>query len=262
MAARKKPNYNPKGGIRSASLDPEYKLILEYAQTEGYALPSSDQNVQNSAVMTNLKEIGAWDLIDVLYYWKLEAGLEDFARINWKDPNSFEGYGTSLPTLTAGVGLTGNGTDQVFRTSWQPATDGVNFVLGSMAIGYETVGGNYSGSPWGCRTNSANNLYPNGATTYLNGGSTGGIGGGEIHDNHALHTKTGTTQRRHVGGIFTQDYAYPNGSVTNVEMVIFARNLNGALSQFYNRTLTHWYAGGFGLDPMAADIMAIIDGTY
>ncbi len=97
----------------SVGFDQDYQLVLDYAISQGYTLPSSaQQTVQNDLVIA-VKASGAWDLLDVMYVFK-STGDTNFKKINWKTAgasnNAIEvGTMTWSDTLGAlGTGTSGN----------------------------------------------------------------------------------------------------------------------------------------------------------
>lgn len=110
--------------------DEDYQAILDYAQLQGYTLPSDAQQIIQNQFVLELKEEGIWEDLDLLYVFATDGG-RDFARINWISPGSFTCTETNTPTFTTNEGFTGNGLaagagGSRLNTGWIPGTNGVN----------------------------------------------------------------------------------------------------------------------------------------
>lgn len=80
--------------------------------------PTAARKALINTLINNLVVCGAWDRMDVLYV--LAAADSQAARINWKNPAAFTLSVTGTPTFTADRGYTGNGTDGVLVTGYNP----------------------------------------------------------------------------------------------------------------------------------------------
>jgi hypothetical protein len=97
--------------------DADYQAILDYATTQGYTLPSQTVRDSGNAFVEDLKAIGVWDSLDVLYVFATDGG-RDFAKINWKDPDgNYNCTEVNSPTFTANEGFKGNGTSSYLNTN-------------------------------------------------------------------------------------------------------------------------------------------------
>lgn len=134
---------------------PEYQAILNYATTQGYTLPSAtNQNAQNTLV-ANLKDAGIWTELDVFYNF-LTDGDHNFAKINWKNPGTFQAVGTGHePVYTSLKGFTFNGTTQYLSTGFlsgpKGSQDNISLFSDAFDFGSDTavIGGGFdSVSGW------------------------------------------------------------------------------------------------------------------
>ena len=79
----------------------EYQDILDYATLQGYSLPTYSTQLLQNQLVKDLKDNGNWTDMDIMYV-PAGDGDEDFASINWIDPDgSFN--------LTIGGGMTYSG---------------------------------------------------------------------------------------------------------------------------------------------------------
>jgi hypothetical protein len=144
----------------AATYDSTYQAVLDYADTQGYTLPSlSGQSLQNE-IIVELKNNSIWDKLDLFYLFKTD-GDNDFATLNWVDPSSYKITEVNSPTFTTNVGFMGNGTNAYLNTGWD-ATIGPNFIQ--------------TGATHGVYTSDAGRNRP--ATPSYITGSTGFHGGG------------------------------------------------------------------------------------
>lgn len=99
---------------------PEYMSILTEATTQGYTLPSADQQVKQNLFIQTLKSNGVWDKSDLILVFA-NNGSKEFACINWKNPSGNKATIASSPTFTVNQGFTGNGTNSFINTNYAPS---------------------------------------------------------------------------------------------------------------------------------------------
>lgn len=108
---------NTNGGGDSSGFTPEYQAVLDFGTGESYQLPSGEQQIQQDAMIADLKAAGLWE-DDIGAMWVFATdGDSDFATINWKDPNAFQCTQVNSPTFTPNVGFTGNGSSSYLSTN-------------------------------------------------------------------------------------------------------------------------------------------------
>ena len=98
---------------------PEYMSILTEATTQGYTLPSADQQVKQNLFIQTLKSNGVWDKSDLILV-PANNGSKEFACINWKNPSGVKATLVNSPTWTSNAGFTGNGTSSYILTGYNP----------------------------------------------------------------------------------------------------------------------------------------------
>lgn len=129
-------SYSNTIAVTTLSIEPEYQAILNYAISVGYNLPSSTQQQAGNILVSQLKQLGIWSLIDRLYIYTNDAasGFE-WARINWKNPVSSERSNLiSSPNFDPSYGFGSNGTSSYINTTFNPATSGVNWTSTSNSV--------------------------------------------------------------------------------------------------------------------------------
>lgn len=132
------------------NFDSDYNSILSYASTQGYTAPSSAQQEIQNQLITDLKTSGAWDGLEFFYVFATD-GDRDFAKINWKNPGTYNATEISTPTFTTDIGFTGDGSSTALDTNYVPNTYSVvdDSAMGAwMDIDGTTTGtaiGSYSG---------------------------------------------------------------------------------------------------------------------
>lgn len=111
------------GGV---SFDADYQSVLDYANTQGYTLPSASQQTLQNQLILDLKTAGVWSKLDIFYVFATD-GDSDFASINWKDPNNYKVTQVNSPTFTPNEGFESDGTSAYLDTNWNLSTDTVNY---------------------------------------------------------------------------------------------------------------------------------------
>lgn len=114
--------------------DTDYQNILDYADSQGYSLPSNSQQLLQNQLILDLKASGIWNELDLLYVFATD-GDRDFAKINWINPGSFT---PSEPSgslaFTINQGFTGNGTSTYFNTGWIASTHAVKYTQNNASV--------------------------------------------------------------------------------------------------------------------------------
>ena len=114
-----------------AAFTAEYQLVLNRATTEGFTLPSAEQQTRENLKISRWKANGKWALMDC-YFNHTTDGDINYTRINWKDPTG--NLATNVGTLTFGPGLGITGAGGHIILPWGPS-DGINYTLNLCAIG-------------------------------------------------------------------------------------------------------------------------------
>ena len=115
------------------TLDSSYLSILNYAISQNYSLPSSNQQILQNQLVVDLKNADIWNRLDVLWVYANNGG-SDFARINWKNPGFHTDTLINNPQFIINQGFKGNGTNSYIDHNWNPVGNGVNFTLNNASI--------------------------------------------------------------------------------------------------------------------------------
>jgi hypothetical protein len=127
------------GSTEVSDIIPEYQAILNYATTQGYTLPSLNQQVKQNQLLSDLVFYGIWDKLDTFAVFATDAedslgsGTSNFALIDWKRLSQLTAVNS--PTFTTNQGFTGNGSSSYLNTNFQPLTNKVNISLNSASFG-------------------------------------------------------------------------------------------------------------------------------
>jgi len=116
-----------RGFFSGGGLDSDYKAVLAEAEDLGYTAPSRSQQLLQSNLVKALKNAGVWDKLDLLYVMAGEQ--ENFARLNWKAPASFELANSGTPTFTSNKGFSNGGGSNYLDTTFNFSTDGDSYTL-------------------------------------------------------------------------------------------------------------------------------------
>ena len=95
--------------------------------------PSFPRAVRINQLVSSLKSGGVWSKFDILYIFA--AADEQAARINWKNPGTFDATAVNSPTFTVDEGFNGNGTTSEIDSGFNPSTAGGGFTQNSAHIG-------------------------------------------------------------------------------------------------------------------------------
>lgn len=112
--------------------EPEYdedlQDVLDFAEQEDYTLPSDEVIELLDDLITELKNLGVWEDLDLLYIFSTD-GDEDFATLNLVNPATFKASMVNSVTWIPGSGFQGDGIDGYLNTGWDPATNAVHYTL-------------------------------------------------------------------------------------------------------------------------------------
>jgi hypothetical protein len=99
----------------------EYQNVLNYAQQQGYSLPSVPQQIYQNQLMEYITGSNLYTLLDVFYVF-INNGSAEFSLINWINTGSFYGSpaGATPPTWNSASGWTGNGLSGFIDTGYRP----------------------------------------------------------------------------------------------------------------------------------------------
>jgi hypothetical protein len=118
------------GGV---SFDPDYQAVLDYATTQGYALPSASQQTAQNQLVLDLKAAGVWTQLDMLHVWRTgDTSVQDFKTIDWIRLNE----ATIVNAITfVNSGVQGDGVNAYVDLNYNPSTDATNYLLDDHCYG-------------------------------------------------------------------------------------------------------------------------------
>ena len=156
------------GAKQPPLFDADYQAVLNYATSLGYTLPSAGQQIKQNQLMLDLKAGNIWSKLDTFAMFANDGG-SNFGLIDWKLLVTYTAVNS--PTFTSNEGFMGNGTSSYIDTNFNPATQGVNYLLNDASRYYMQFSGTgtnvFDGVPSG---NLANTIRA-GSTTqnFING---------------------------------------------------------------------------------------------
>jgi hypothetical protein len=118
---------------KTLPIDSDYQAILNFATANSIALPSAAEQTMNNATMYDLKASGVWAKSDALWV-TTNVGNSAFATLNWKNPASFRLVVVNSVTWSNVTGFQGDGVSGHMTTSFNAATNGVNYTLNNAGI--------------------------------------------------------------------------------------------------------------------------------
>jgi hypothetical protein len=114
-----------------SDFDSDYQAVLDFATSEGYTLPSENQQILQNQLVLDLKSNGIWSNLDAFGVLATD-GDSDFALIDWVRLITMTA--NSSPTFATNAGFTGNGTSSFIDTLFS-VSDGTNYQLSDSSFG-------------------------------------------------------------------------------------------------------------------------------
>ena len=114
-----------------SDFDSDYQAVLDFATSEGYTLPSENQQILQNQLVLDLKSNGIWSDLDAFGVLATD-GDSDFALIDWVRLITMTA--NSSPTFATNLGYTGNGTSSYIDTLFS-VSDGTNYQLSNASFG-------------------------------------------------------------------------------------------------------------------------------
>ena len=99
-------------GIASENFDLDYQEVLSYAISQGYILPSIQQQIYQNELVEDMKAAGAWDGLEFFYVFA-SNGSDDFTFINWANPGTNQATVTFGPIRETNVGWIGDAAGHI-----------------------------------------------------------------------------------------------------------------------------------------------------
>ncbi len=111
----------------------EYQAVIDYADANGITKPPARILQEDDARVRAAVADGSWANEDLVYYFRNRADYRAYARINWKNPGTYNI--TEVGTLTFDEqGFWGDGSTGYLRTNYVPSTHAVNFTLNNGSV--------------------------------------------------------------------------------------------------------------------------------
>lgn len=120
-----------RGVLARGGFDADYQAVLNRATALGYTLPSSGQQILQNNIIVGLKTAGVWGKTDIFYVFA-NNGSQEFATLNWKNPNAFQCSLVNAPVFTSNQGFNSDGATSFINTNWVPSVDAVQMTLNSV----------------------------------------------------------------------------------------------------------------------------------
>lgn len=267
--------------IIKASLHPGFQAIVDYAiNVKAYAIPSYPNLVRLNKKYTALAESGI--LANLQFYYQpltgdAGTGTQDFAKLNWVDPSTFEITVHGTVAYDGNVGWTPNGTTGYLNTHCVPASPYTqNSASFGMSIGSNTT--KASSSDIGA-SNNANGVNDGVFLSARSGGSD--LLQARINDSTTFSLATQTNslaiynvnrtasnaRKMRKNGLIAVSDTTASTSVTTREVYLGASNGNGTATRFSDRVIEDaWLGGGmtdeqiYNLEILTYKFLAVLPG--
>lgn len=112
--------------------DAAAQAVFDEATAQGYTQPSNDVKGYLNTLIVELKASGIWNKLDVLYILATD-GDRDFAKINIKNPGTFDLVEINTPTFTSLQGFT-SAAGAALNTQYNSLTDGINASVNDQSL--------------------------------------------------------------------------------------------------------------------------------
>ena len=139
-------------GIIANRAPVDYDEVIQYAESQGYTLPSIEQQMLQQDLMISLVESGLWDKLQTFYVFAND-GSQEFGNINWKNPGSFtvsvqlDQVYSVAPTWVSNQGYDADlsntsylETGKTYNTSSSPVSN-LNYTIFGWAYSYRNPSG-------------------------------------------------------------------------------------------------------------------------
>ena len=236
------------GGGSGDPIIPEYKAILDYATTQGWALPSAPvQDLQNTFLELMIGH-GIWADLDVFYNF-LTDGDANFAKINWRNPGTFQAITVGTPTYTSLKGFSTVGGANYLNTQWKPNEMGNKIAINNGAIIYDIYDIANNGYALGAYTPTATERLTvigkqNDGNGYIQLHTGSLINLGTVPTSYFAHGQSLSTQQvGWVNGISVYNNSYTPGVLSPVAVFLLNLNNNGAALAGFSGGLSMFGAG-------------------
>jgi hypothetical protein len=122
------PSFKGLLGKGPSGFDPDYQAILNRGTALGYTLPDVVTQAAGNQLVVQMKAQGIWSKLDVLYLFGT-TGDQNFALLNWKNPNLFQCTLFNAPPFRSKYGFSGDGVSAYIGTTFVPISNGVQYTL-------------------------------------------------------------------------------------------------------------------------------------
>lgn len=241
----------------------EYQRVLNEAIANGFKLPSERVRLLHNAIILELKRVGVWSKLDLLYIFLNDVG-SDFARINWKNPSKYLAELVNNPIYSNTTGFKGDGSSSYINTWYSPSDTGLlttnNIVMGGMV----STTGLDTGALWGTRDVSNHIVMYVDDKMFLNSANTGGN-----HNNGAPNTNShimgyrGSSAGQYRTLSSTNNYlSEPSTGLVDNYMLLLCRNNSSDKNSvtpvdFSDRSIEAFWMGGDSMN--TTDMRKIIN---
>ena len=208
-------------------LDTDYKSVINYATTQGYTLPSASQQTLQNQLVVDLKSAGVWSDLDLFYVFATD-GDEDFATINWANPNAFKCSKINSPTFTTNIGFNSDGSSSYLNTNYNPNSDSANFQLLSNSLHYYT-----SNNPSIARHHGTRNANDDNQILYAQNIKRHQFTGGVLSNNSNTFfssIRNGSSTEQYIDNTLNKTVTNTPTVLPSYDYVICAYNLTGSIS--------------------------------
>ena len=240
--------------MMSPSYLPEAKALFSAMTLQ----PSGARKSLIDRTIRSLKAGGVWSALDALYV--TAAHDEQAAKINWKDPGTYDLTAVNSPTFTTDRGFAGDGSTSYLKTGFNPATAGGNFAAAdghasawSLTSRATAVYNSLIGAQDGTKFIQIGLNWPGANSSFRINDAGGLLNGYTTTDGHFVEDRVADTKAAYRNTTNLSAPAAANNGLVSLELYIGARNSSGTPDQYStDQIASATIGGGLGTDRVAA----------
>lgn len=119
----------PKYKNRGAAYGVATQLVLDYASSEGYTIPTTETLTHYDTLLISMNDAGWLDVLDFFYIIAVDNDAINFSRINIVNPGTYNATAQGTPGFVNKQGTTWNSGNNCLSSNFTPSINGSNFTL-------------------------------------------------------------------------------------------------------------------------------------
>lgn len=236
----------PTGGTNAVTnnvaIEAETIALIARMTAVGETPVAARQIVINNTIR-RLKVAGIWAKLDCL--WMMAAHGVASAKLNWIQ-DAYNITAANNPTFTTDVGFSGNGSSSHLKTGFQPYTHGVKYTQNNASFGFSKSSNTGSGVLLGSHDTApaVTAIALSNTIAWINNDTSVTLSSANIIGN-LIVTRLNTAIALYQNGSPSDSDTSASVTLPDLEVMILARNLDGAANGFSNETVDFVFFGAY-----------------